>query len=161
MHLFLAKDHFLSLSLPSIYLQRSASKHCAMLSRALFFVSALLCLCKATPLFSPPQTLAPRDAVTDCQNVTLGLNASCWDIIPQSVGMESWLNTWNKTTTTCKPGEVWANCFMREAGVTSNTSTGIRCDLIGPDACPEPTDSAVEHTSAEAIYGTVAIWCKH
>ncbi|CAD6593028.1 MAG: hypothetical protein ASARMPREDX12_006664 [Alectoria sarmentosa] len=104
------------------------------------------------------ETLVPRDAVTDCQNVTLGFNASCWDLIPRSVGMESWLSTWNRTTTTCKPSELWANCFMREAGVTTNTTAGIRCDLIGTDVCPEPSTEVLESASAEASYGVASIW---
>lgn len=132
-----------------------------MLSQILTFLTLSLYLCSATPLTSPHQTLVPRDAVTDCQNVTLGLNASCWDLIPQSVGMESWLNTWNKTTTTCQPGELWANCFMREAGVMSNTSTPIRCDLIGPNVCPEPSMDVFEHASAETSYAVASIWGKH
>lgn len=124
-------------------------------------LTASLYLCNATPLTSPPQTLVPRDAVTDCQNVTLGFNASCWDLIPRSVGMESWLSTWNRTTTTCKPGELWANCFMREAGVTTNTTAGIRCDLIGTDVCPEPSTEVLESASAEASYGVASIWGEH
>lgn len=50
---------------------------------------------------------------------------------------------------------------MREANVTSNSTTGIRCDLIGDDVCPEPTDDVAELDSAEVVYGTVSIWCKH
>lgn len=132
-----------------------------MLSQNLFLLTASLYLCNATPVISPPQILVPRDAVTDCQNVTLGFNSSCWDLIPRSVGMDSWLNTWNSTTTICKPGEVWANCFMRQAGVTSNTTTGIRCDLIGFDVCPEPSTEVLESVSAEASYGVASIWGKH
>lgn len=131
-----------------------------MLSQYIFLIATSTFLCKATALTSPPHTLVPRDAVTDCQNVTIGFNASCWDLIPRSVGMESWLNTWNRTTTTCKTGELWANCFMREAGVTSNTTTGIRCDLIGTDACPEPSTDVLEAASAEVSYGVAGIWGK-
>lgn len=132
-----------------------------MLFRIFVFLTASLYLCNATPLASPSQTIVPRDAVTDCQNVTLGLNASCWDLIPRAVGMGSWLNTWNTTTTICKEGELWANCFMREAGVTSNTTEGIRCDLIGSDVCPEPSMHVFESASAEASYGVASIWGKH
>ena len=74
--------------------------------------------------------------------------------------MESWLNTWNSTTTTCKPGEIWANCFMREAGVTSNTTAPIRCDLIGSDVCPEPSTEVLEQANVEASYGIASIWGK-
>lgn len=129
-----------------------------MLHQSVFYLTASLYLCSATPLTSPPQTLVPRDAVTDCQNVTLGLNATCWDLIPRGTGMESWLNTWNSTTTTCEPGERWANCFMRQAGVTTNTTTSIRCDLIGPNTCPEPSIDVFESASAEASYGVASIW---
>ena len=134
-----------------------------MLSQILFFLiaSRYLYLCSATRFVSPFQTLVPRDAVTDCQNVTLGLNASCWNLIPRSVGMESWLSSWNTTTSSCKPGELWANCFMREAGIPSNATAPIRCDLIGPDECPEPSIDVLESASAEASYGVASIWGKH
>ncbi len=75
--------------------------------------------------------------------------------------MEAWVNQWNRTTTTCKPGELWANCFMREAGVPSNVTNPIRCDLIGIDVCPEPNTYLLDHASAEASYGVIGIWCKH
>ncbi len=74
--------------------------------------------------------------------------------------MSSWLNTWNKTTTTCKPGELWANCFMREANVTNNATNPIRCDLIGPDVCPEPSLDVFANVTAEVGYGVAAIWGK-
>ena len=136
-------------------------RHCTMFSQILFsFLTASLYLCNATPLTSPSQTLFPRDAVTDCQNVTRGLNESCWDIVPRNVGMKSWMNTWNSTTTTCKPGEAWANCFMREANVTTNSTEGIRCDLIGPDTCPAPSTDVLEQASVEVAYGVVSIWGK-
>ena len=131
-----------------------------MLSQKVYFLTASLYLCNATPLISPPQTLIPRDAVTDCENVTLGFDASCWNIIPRSIGMKSWLNTWNSTTTSCKPGELWANCFMREAGVPSNATNPIRCDLIGTNVCPQPSTDLLEHASAEVSYGVASIWGK-
>lgn len=132
-----------------------------MLSQTLLVLFVPTYLCSSTLLTSAAQSLVSRDAVTDCQNVTLGFNASCWDLIPRAVGMESWLNTWNSTTKTCKPGEVWANCFMREAGVTSNTTAPIRCDLIGSDVCPEPSTEVLEQANVEASYGVASIWGKH
>ncbi len=74
--------------------------------------------------------------------------------------MSSWLNTWNKTTTTCKPGELWANCFMREANVTNNVTNPIRCDLIGADVCPAPSLDVFANVTAEVGYGVAAIWGK-
>lgn len=50
---------------------------------------------------------------------------------------------------------------MREAGVTSNTTAPIRCDLIGPDVCPEPSSEVLEQASVEASYGVANIWGKH
>ena len=132
-----------------------------------FFVmllAASVYTCHAEPLTSPLHRLIPRDNMTDvadavdCQNVALGLDATCWNQIPQGVGMESWLNTWNATTKTCKKGEFWANCFMREANVTNNATNPIRCDLIGPDVCPEPSDDVFANASAEVAYGVTAIW---
>ena len=131
-----------------------------MFSKSSILLTATLCLCNASPLTSLSRTLVPRDAVTDCQNVTAGLDASCWDLIPRNVNMTSWLNTWNKTTTTCKPGEIWANCFMREAGVTTTSKTGIRCDLIGDDVCPEPNSDFTTYSSVEVSYGVASIWGK-
>ena len=131
-----------------------------MIPKSLFFLIASLCLCNALPPTPFSQPLVPRDAVTDCQNVTYGLNESCWNLIPRNVNMTSWLNTWNKTTTTCKPGEVWANCFMREAGVTNTTSKGIRCDLIGDGVCPEPNLDFTQYPSVEISYGVASIWGK-
>lgn len=49
---------------------------------------------------------------------------------------------------------------MREAGVTSNTTEGVRCDLIGNDVCPEPSTEVLEDASAEASYGVASIWGK-
>lgn len=131
-----------------------------MFSQVIILLATTLCLCNANPLTSSSHTLLPRDDVTDCQNVTLGLNASCWDLIPPKVGMTTWLKNWNSNTTTCKSGELWANCFMREANITTNLTTPIRCDLIGPDVCPQPTLDVSADVSAEVVYGAAAIWGK-
>lgn len=132
-----------------------------MLSRNLFPLATLLCLCNAKAFFSPPRALVPRDDLPGCQSVTLGLDASCWNSVPPNLGMESWLSRWNTTTTTCNPDERWANCFMRLANVTTNTTQPIRCDLIGPDVCPQPDVGVFEAASAEVSYGIASIWGKH
>ena len=129
-----------------------------MLSHLLFFLTASVYLCNGELMVPPPQALAPRDATTDCQNLTEGLDASCWKLVPPNVGMQEWLNTWNKTTTTCEPGERWANCFMRLAGLPSNASKPIRCDLIGSDVCPTPTVELLENVTAPVGYGVASIW---
>ena len=137
-----------------------------MLSQFLLFLAASVCICNAKRSFSPFPTLIPRQDptdvadATDCQNLTTGLDATCWDQLPQGVGMESWLNTWNRNTKTCNPGEFWANCFMREANVPSNATNPIRCDLIGADVCPEPSEEVLTNASAEVGYGVAAIWGK-
>ena len=143
----------------TVFNPRRKSVH-AMFSQVIFLLAASVCLCNANPLNPSSHPLLPRDDVTDCQNVTLGLNSSCWDLIPRNVGMESWLRTWNETTTICKPGERWANCFMRESNMTSNTTDPIRCDLIGPDLCPQPILDITANTPTEVIYGAAAIWGK-
>ena len=129
-----------------------------MLSLILISLAASLSLCNTTPLTSGPRALISRDDYADCQNLTLGLNASCWNILSRHNGMNKWLDTWNKTTTTCNPGELWANCFMREANVTHNATEPIRCDLIGDNVCPEPTMDVFETATAEVSYGAAAIW---
>lgn len=50
---------------------------------------------------------------------------------------------------------------MRETGVTSNTTSPIRCDLIGTDVCPEPSSDVLEQAAAEASYGVASIWGKY
>ena len=132
-----------------------------MLSRLLFFLTASVYLCNGESMMPSPQTLVPRDAITDCQNLTEGLNASCWDSVPPNVGMETWLNRWNKTTDTCQPGELWANCFMRLAGLGVNVSKPIRCDLIGYNVCPMPTLEVFENVTAPVGYGVASIWGTH
>ena len=132
-----------------------------MLSRTFVYLSAAVYMCSAQPLISPSRTLISRDAVTDCQNVTAGFSATCWGLLPRNSSMRSWMDTWNKTTTRCKPGEFWANCFMREANVTTNTFAPIRCDLIGNDICPEPATDAFANISPEMSYGVLAIWGEH
>lgn len=135
-----------------------------MFSQVALLLVASVCLCNANPLTSSSRTLIPRDDVKNCQNVTLGLNASCWDLIPPKVGMTTWLKNWNSNTTTCKPGEAWANCFVREANLTTNLTTNltapIRCDLIGSEVCPQPTLDVAADVSAEVVYGVAAIWGK-
>ena len=128
-----------------------------MLCHLLFFLTASVYLCDAVSMTPPHQALVPRQ-LPDCQNLTQGLDADCWDVVPPGVGMESWLNTWNKTTRTCEPGEMWANCFMRLAGLGSNFSKPIRCDLIGPDVCPMPTVEDFENVNASVGYGVASIW---
>lgn len=133
-----------------------------MFSSLALLLAASVCLCNANPLTSSSHTLIPRDDVKNCQNVTLGLNASCWDLIPPKVGMNTWLKNWNSNTTTCKSGEMWANCFVREANLTTNLTEPIRCDLIGigPNVCPQPTIDVGADVSAEVVYGVAAIWGK-
>ena len=132
-----------------------------MLSHLLIFLTASVYLCNGESMNTPPQTLVPRDAITDCQNLTEGLNGSCWDSVPPNVGMKTWLNTWNKTTTTCHPSEMWANCFMRLAGLPSSTSKPIRCDLIGFDVCPTLSEAFFENVTAPVGYGAASIWGGH
>ena len=130
-----------------------------MLSRLLLFLSASVYLCNGESMMPPPpQALVPRDATTDCQNLTEGLNASCWDLVPPKIGMPAFLNTWNKKTNTCQEGEMWANCFMRLAGLPSSVSRPIRCDLIGPYVCPTPTLELFEKITAPIGYGVASIW---
>ena len=129
-----------------------------MISYLLIFLTASVYVCNGESIIPPPQTLLPRDLFTDCQNLTGGLDASCWNTLPLNVGMQSWLNTWNTTTSTCEPGELWANCFMRLGGLGVNFSKPIRCDLIGDNVCPEPTLQVFENVTAPVGYGVASIW---
>ena len=124
----------------------------------LFFLPAFGYLCNGESMTPFPQPLVPRDATTDCQNLKQGLNASCWNLVPQNIGMEDWLSHWNKTTDTCRPGELWANCFMRLTGLPSSASKPIRCDVIGYDVCPTPTLDLFQGLTAPKGYGLASIW---
>ena len=129
-----------------------------MRSYLLFFFTAFGYLCNGESMMPFPQALVPRDAITDCYNLTQGLNASCWDLVPRNIGMEAWLTRWNKTTDTCQQGEMWANCFMRLAGLPSSASKPIRCDVIGYDVCPTPTLELFDSLTAPKAYGVASIW---
>ena len=132
-----------------------------MRSRLLFFLTASVYLCSGESMMPSPQALIPRDAITDCQNLTHGLNASCWDSVPPNTGMSIWLNTWNHRTRTCGRRELWANCFMRLAGLPDTHSEPIRCDLIGYDVCPFPTLELFQNLTAPVGYGVASIWGRH
>ena len=49
---------------------------------------------------------------------------------------------------------------MREAGVTTTSKTGIRCDLIGDGVCPEPNLDFTANPTVEVSYGVASIWGK-
>ena len=50
------------------------------------------------------------------------------------------MQDWNSTTTTCYSDELWANCFMRQAGISEiDPSNKIGCAQVGPNTCPEPS----------------------
>ena len=95
----------------------------------------------------------------DCQNTNSHLNALCWDVL----NMDAWMQKWNKTTTTCHSDELWANCFMREAGMPETEAGGkIGCAQVGPNTCPEPSKEREDLASAsiEMRYGAYSIWCR-
>ena len=131
-----------------------------MLSRLFLFLTTSVYLCNGESMPSP-QALVPRDAITDCLNLTQGLNYSCRDSVPPNIGMNTWLNTWNHRTYTCGPRELWANCFMRLAGLPDTHFEPIRCHLIGYDVCPIPSQELFENLTAPVGYGVASIWGRH
>ena len=139
-----------------------------MISHLLFFLTASVYTCHAKPPVSTPPTIVPRQETPYCESLAHGVNGSCWDVLPPNAGMTSWLNDWNKTTTHCESGEMWANCFMRLAALHSNFTDPIRCDLIGTDVCPTPSTLDVTANANVNIseilewdYGVASIWGKH
>lgn len=50
---------------------------------------------------------------------------------------------------------------MRLAGLPSNASKPIRCDLIGSDVCPTPSVELLENVTAPVGYGVASIWGGH
>lgn len=73
--------------------------------------------------------------------------------------MTSYMNNWNITNEankTCRTNELWANCFMRVAGLT--VPEGFGCAQIGPNTCPEPTANDLIFNDAETAYGIYSIW---
>jgi len=75
--------------------------------------------------------------------------------------MTSYMNNWNITNEankTCKTNELWANCFMRVAGLSIGSDLG--CAQVGPNTCPEPTADDLILNDAEIAYGIYSIWCK-
>ena len=99
-------------------------------------------------------TSAPSDVVARCR-ISKKITASCW----KSLSMDSYMQHWNRTTTTCGENELWANCFMREA--IGKEVEGFGCAQVGPNTCPEPEQAfGVTQGSAETFYGAYSIWCK-
>lgn len=77
----------------------------------------------------------------------------------KTLGMDAFMLHWNQTTTTCKKNELWANCFMREAGIGGSDDIG--CAQVGPNTCPEPKRNVLDSAKpAEVFYGAYSIWCK-
>ena len=71
--------------------------------------------------------------------------------------MDAYMVNWNLTTKTCQANELWANCFMREAGVPPEA--GLGCAQVGPNTCNEPTADVLATASVEDVYGAAAIYC--
>ena len=69
----------------------------------------------------------------NCNDPSTGLDSTCWDTLQ----LTSWLQNWNKTTTTCNKGEVWTNCFIRLA----NKNPGTDCSVIGGNGCGPPSNN--------------------
>lgn len=130
------------------------------LSLFLFLLTSLLSLTTAFPHHQSLSPLHSRSALSDCQDILdNGLNGTCWD----TLGMEAWMTKWNTTATannTCLPDELWANCFMREAGVTGIEAGTLGCAQVGPNTCPEPDDDVLVYATVEEAYGAYNIWCK-
>lgn len=96
-------------------------------------------------------------SVQDCRDINSDLHAKCWDVLY----MDAWMNRWNATTKSCHSDELWANCFMRKAGMAETEQGGkIGCAQVGPNTCPEPTQAKENSASAsiEMRYGAYSIW---
>ena len=97
---------------------------------------------------------APSNDVARCRS-SKNSTASCW----KTLSMDSYMQHWNRTTTTCEENELWANCFMREA--SGQDIEGFGCAQVGPNTCPEPEKASnITQGSAETFYGAYSIWCK-
>ncbi|KAL6721771.1 hypothetical protein ACLMJK_000876 [Lecanora helva] len=128
--------------------------HSIMQSAMIIFLTSLLSFIAALPSPSSSSPLLPRAnlTLTECQDVLdSGLNATCYD----TLNVDAWVKNWNTTTKTCQPNELWANCFMREAGVPAEG--GLGCAQIGP-SCNEPTADLLATSQPEQIYTAFSIW---
>lgn len=95
--------------------------------------------------------------------------------------MKSWMTQWNlthsanhtsaakadpadpadptsRTSRTCRTNELWANCFMRLAGLDIDAK-GLGCAQVGPNTCPEPKRDDLLRNDVETAYGIYSIWC--
>ena len=127
----------------------------------LWIAISCLLLRDVKSLTVPSRLLYSRDAtIQNCQNPSSKLHPLCWDVL----NMEKWMQDWNSTTTTCYPDELWANCFMRQAGMSEIDPGGkIGCAQVGPNTCPEPSQAMEDQVSVsvEMRYGAYSIWCTY
>ena len=70
--------------------------------------------------------------------------------------MNDWMFTWNFTTKTCEPGEIWATCFLRLA----YGSAEYDCSTLGSLNCSAPRLGGPV-TDAHVFYGAFNIYGKH
>ena len=103
-----------------------------------------------------PQTLpATNSSSPNCTDLSSNTGAtypSCWD----TLGMNDWMFTWNFTTKTCEPGEIWATCFLRLA----YGSAEYDCSTLGSLNCSAPRLGGPV-TDAHVFYGAFNIYGKH
>ena len=50
---------------------------------------------------------------------------------------------------------------MRLGGVPADADEPIRCDLIGSDFCPTPSDDVLGNATLPVAYGMASIYGKH
>ncbi|KAL8861894.1 MAG: hypothetical protein Q9178_001763 [Gyalolechia marmorata] len=103
-------------------------------------------------LITPSQQAAIQAKCRDISH-TLLPDPTCWN----TLDMDGWLKEWNRpgVTTECKPGEAWANCFMR---LTNPNIPDIDCTTMKSKTCPEPKPAEIVPGPAEIYYGAWSIW---
>ena len=127
----------------------------AMNLKLLSASAAFFAICSAFSNATFVDPSVPAEIVASCRNPMVKVSASCWE----TLGMDAYMLHWNRTTTTCKKHELWANCFMREAG--NLEIDGFGCAQVGPNTCPKPQRelNALDGL-AEMYYGAYSIWCE-
>ena len=147
------------ISHPSNYINTHTSAlHQHTMNRISFLsLCALVLGTSASPaeLINPSQQAAIQAKCRDISH-TLLPDPACWN----TLDMDGWLKEWNRpgVTTECKPGEAWANCFMR---LTNPNIPDIDCTTMKSKTCPEPKPAEIVPGPAEIYYGAWSIWCTY
>lgn len=142
--------------LPALLLLCSATSH---LGQSISIVPITRRLAYEHHLLQPHRqpALRPRqgDSLDDlrCEDLTDSFDPTCWD----TLGMREWMIQWdddNSKNGSCE-NDLWANCFLRQAGLLNVTD--LRCEQMGNGTC-QPDEQVLSNPTVQYIYGAYSIW---